>query len=342
VTYRWTVPPTNAVLVPEEGLDEPLEIHDLESGLVRTQVWHYPSRGECLQCHTPAAGWVLGFNTRQLNRLVETGGFPAHQLATLSVAGYFQDSLPQFFSLPALAPATNELASVEWRVRSWLDVNCAQCHRPGGTALGAWDARASTPLSETGLIHGLLNNNEGDPANRVVAPGSVEHTMIHARITRLGSGRMPPLASTVIDGNSAALLRRWITNSLADWQSYASWQTNHFASTEAPEAAREADPDEDGGDNWLEYLTRTDPQQAASAWVPGIARTTEGIRLTYEHLANRGFVVEWTDSLLAPVAWYPLEVQENQFFLAAEDFSAELRQPAAEVVRFYRVRVFEP
>ena len=66
VTYRWGDSTTNAMLVPPEGLDEPIAV--LDGGIVRTQVWRYPSRSECLVCHTPAAGYALGFNTAQLNR----------------------------------------------------------------------------------------------------------------------------------------------------------------------------------------------------------------------------------------------------------------------------------
>src|SRR5262249_41993338 len=67
VTYRWNSA-TNATLVGESGLDESLVVDD--GGTVRTQVWHYPGRNECLICHTAptAGGQALGFNTPQLNR----------------------------------------------------------------------------------------------------------------------------------------------------------------------------------------------------------------------------------------------------------------------------------
>jgi hypothetical protein len=241
-----------------------------------------------------------------------------------------------------LAHATNQRFSVEWRARSWLDVNCSQCHLPGGTALSTWDARASTPLTATGLIMGELNNKEGDPENRLIVPGSVEHSMVHSRITRLGPGRMPPLASRVVDDTAAVLLELWITNDLAGWQSFASWQTAHFSSVEIPEAAADADPDQDGVPNWVEYLTSTDPADSNEAWRPAIERATDGIRLRYEHLANRGVFIEATTDLLTPESWEPLDVEQNEFVIPAEPFTGELILPASETAKFYRIRLIEP
>ena len=34
----------------------------------RNETWHYPSRAECMVCHSRAAGFVLGLNTLQMNR----------------------------------------------------------------------------------------------------------------------------------------------------------------------------------------------------------------------------------------------------------------------------------
>src|SRR5262249_6353134 len=43
ITYRWDSA-TNATLVPESGTNDTLVIND--GGILRTQVWHYPSRSE--------------------------------------------------------------------------------------------------------------------------------------------------------------------------------------------------------------------------------------------------------------------------------------------------------
>ncbi|MCI0745912.1 MAG: PQQ-dependent sugar dehydrogenase, partial [Verrucomicrobia subdivision 3 bacterium] len=78
VTYRWGNSTTNATLVPDAGMDEEFVIND--SGIVRTQVWHYPTRNECVTCHATPAGRALGFNTAQLNRDFNYNGVVDNQI----------------------------------------------------------------------------------------------------------------------------------------------------------------------------------------------------------------------------------------------------------------------
>ncbi|HMO64720.1 MAG TPA: PQQ-dependent sugar dehydrogenase, partial [Verrucomicrobiota bacterium] len=114
VTYRWTDPPTNAVLVPEQGLDETFLVQDA-NGLIRTQAWRYPGRAECLQCHTPVGGGVLGMDTAQFNGLFDHGQGTTNQLAALAAGGWFSNPPANLAALPALAPAEEGRWSVERR-----------------------------------------------------------------------------------------------------------------------------------------------------------------------------------------------------------------------------------
>jgi uncharacterized repeat protein (TIGR03806 family) len=208
LSYRWDDTQTNAHLVPEEGLTELFEI--IEDGEARTQSWRYPSRSECLSCHTPHGGFALGFNTFQLNREEDYGQTRTNQLLALSQMGYFSEPLETVNELEAMVNPRDENAPVEERVRSYLAVNCSSCHQPAAPALGFWDARFSTELGQSGILDGRLVNDQGNPAFRVIKPGSVEESMIWRRIRELGPGHMPPVARSELDRESIALLEFWI------------------------------------------------------------------------------------------------------------------------------------
>lgn len=342
VTYRWTTPPTNAFLVAESGEDEVISIYTADGQLADTQTWHYPSRSECLTCHTPAGGFALGFNTAQLNRDHDYNGVITNQIEALSLAGYFSNTVSNRHLLPALAPATDEAVSREYRVRSYLAANCTQCHQPAGSAMAFWDARITTPGFQNGIIDGPLNNNAGNPANRVIAPGSLEHSILYQRIANLGPGHMPPLATSVINTQAVELLANWITNDLTSYVSFATWQTNFFGTSTEPDAAPLADADGDRALNYLEYLTGTDPTNALSAWTISVAADSSSVNILIPQPANRGVEVQRATNLLTD-SWTPLNVPANAPFFPATNRTTTISDSATSTEpTFYRVRVFEP
>jgi uncharacterized repeat protein (TIGR03806 family) len=341
VTYRWSDSQDNAVLVPAEGLDDSFLVQD--QGVVRTQVWHYPSQAECLACHTPVAGYALGFNTAQLNRNTDFGTGPINQIQALGQVGYFQSPVSPINTLPALANLDDTTVSREYRVRSFLAADCAQCHQPGGPAHGQWDARLSTPLANAGLINGPLYNNTGDPNNRVIVPGSPSQSMLLTRLSQLGTDHMPPLATTVIDTQAVNLINDWITQDLPSYQDFPTWQVANFGSTDAAVAAPDADPDQDGASNFLEYLTGTNPNDQSDVWKISIQRTDQSVIITFPQAADRAFEVDATTNLADPNSWQPLDVPDNRPFFAASPGLATVHDPVAPTItKFYRVSVRGP
>ncbi|HEX2854958.1 MAG TPA: PQQ-dependent sugar dehydrogenase [Opitutaceae bacterium] len=207
VTYRWNDAQTEATLVPEDGATQTFTV--TENGAARSQTWRYPSRTECITCHTDAGGQALSFNMRQLNRDFPFPGGSANQIAALAQAGYLNVSATPA-GLAALVDPADGSKATEERARSYLDVNCAQCHQPGGAAQGLWDARHATPLSLAAIVNGALIDNQGSSANRVIAPGDAAHSQLLARVTATGAPRMPPLVSSERDPLAATLLTQWI------------------------------------------------------------------------------------------------------------------------------------
>jgi len=208
LTYRWNDAQTDATLVPDEGAAQNFTV--VENGVARPQTWRFPGRAECLTCHTPAGGHALTFNTRQLNRDHTFPGGTANTIAALAQAGYLTGAPASPAGLPALAPIADPSFSLEARARAYLDVNCAYCHQPGGTALGTLDARVSTPLTLANLINGPLLDNGGDAANRVLVPGDPAHSRLLQRMRLRGPGQMPPLATQERDLAGESLLEQWI------------------------------------------------------------------------------------------------------------------------------------
>ncbi|MFM8361022.1 MAG: PQQ-dependent sugar dehydrogenase, partial [Verrucomicrobiota bacterium] len=131
VTYRWRPDGQDAEVLPGGG-DEEIVIRTAD-GEVR-QTWHYPSMRECLQCHTRAAGYVLGVTPAQLNRPPVTPGpsGATNQVASLNALGLLHPPLtdPELAAVPAMVDPADPDQPLATRVRAYLESNCASCHRP--------------------------------------------------------------------------------------------------------------------------------------------------------------------------------------------------------------------
>jgi uncharacterized repeat protein (TIGR03806 family) len=339
-TYKWNEAETDAALVAEAGQDETITIRDAGGAVLREQVWRYPSRSECLQCHTPAGGFAAGFNTVQLNRDHDFGSGAVNQLAALSDVGYFAAPVANVATLPKLSRPDETSISLERRVRSYLQANCVACHQPGGSAQGNWDARIATATDEANLINGLLVNDRGDLANRVLAPGDVAHSELLRRIGLRGPGQMPPVGSTIADPAGVALITQWI-NALPQRQTFADWQLANFGSTTAPEAAPDFDGDGDGADNYLEWLTGTEPDNPDSVWRIDISMDGESVGIGFDRVADRGFEVQFKPGLVPGESWQALQVPSNQPSFGATTAPAVVTDSLTNSpARYYRVRVF--
>jgi uncharacterized repeat protein (TIGR03806 family) len=211
VTYRWRADGSDAELL-AGAEDEELTVRGADGG-VRTQRWHYPSREECLRCHTPNAGHVLGVSTRQLNRVaLYPSGVRDQQLRTWSHLGMFAapPDPRTLAALPRLVALDDARAGNEQRVRSYLDANCAFCHQPGGVGFSNFDARAGIPLAETNLVGGRVVIDHGIDRARNLAPQDPWRSMVLIRMEHDAELRMPPLARNRVDAAAVAAVRAWI------------------------------------------------------------------------------------------------------------------------------------
>jgi uncharacterized repeat protein (TIGR03806 family) len=210
-TYIWTDDQTDAVLADAQGLDREFTIKTATG--TKKQVWHFPSRAECTMCHTVTAKYALGVNTAQLNRDHNYGGVVANQLATLEHIGLLDRKLPKPpDQLEKLADYRDPTASLDARARAYLHANCSHCHRKWGGGNAEFQLLHTLPLNELGIVNtkpGQGTFELNDP--RILVPGDPDRSMLLHRMTRLGLGRMPHIASNVVDEDAVKLIRDWIT-----------------------------------------------------------------------------------------------------------------------------------
>lgn len=220
-TYKWRPDNTDADLLDSQVVEN---IPITTATGTRTQSWYYPSRQDCLACHTVAARGVLGVKTRQSNRdfFYLDSGVSDNQLRAWNHIGLFNSALNEgaISNYTRLVTVTNASASLEFRVRSYLDANCSHCHRPGGVQ-AFWDGRIGTPLDQQNIINGIVQNTLGISGARNLVPGDVAKSIMHRRVNSVDSTiKMPPLAKNVIDADAVAVLTEWISTMPPDLRTH--------------------------------------------------------------------------------------------------------------------------
>jgi uncharacterized repeat protein (TIGR03806 family) len=211
LTYRWRADNSDADLL-AGAQQEDITVRTAAGG-TRTQRWSYPSPTDCRNCHLDGAGGVLGPRTHQLNgEFAYPGGRTENQLRAWSRLGLFRTAIDAsaIASLPGAAAAADATASLEERARSYLDSNCASCHRPQTGNRAQFDARLGTPLASQGLLGGLVLDDLGISGARLIAPRDPDRSIVWRRMNTLGATTMPPLARNALDDAGVELVRQWI------------------------------------------------------------------------------------------------------------------------------------
>ena len=203
-TYEWLDDQSDAVL-----------LQSSKTKTVGTQLWTYPSRSDCVRCHTAAAGRTLGLELGQLNAdfVYASTNRVANQLKTLEHIGVFTAPLGAPVEQLAAYPSPTGAAPLEGRARAYLHANCSPCHRPNGGGRGNLDLRFSTALSGTMSCNAVPEAGDlGVTGAVLIAPGAPTKSLVSLRAQAVGANRMPPVASSVVDTQGVQLVSDWISS----------------------------------------------------------------------------------------------------------------------------------
>lgn len=208
-TFRWNKEGTDATLV-TDGADEVLT--DPKTGT--SQTWHYPSFGQCWECHRN--GYDDDANEKRNDRYRILGFTGAQATPRDRLTSLFDPAVKMPDAMPSPKDTTR---SVEDRAHAYLAANCSPCHHEHGSfegggetwlaTFGAGDLAARHLDQEAANVPMTLRL--GLPNGRLVEPGDPAKSVLLQRIkTNDPDLRMPPLARSVVDTEGAALIEQWI------------------------------------------------------------------------------------------------------------------------------------
>lgn len=211
-TYLWNDAQTEATRV-IAGKRVPVAFTDTAGAPAETE-YLVPNENQCKSCHerddTTA---LLGPNTPQLNREVDTPEGRRNQLSWMAELGMFDAPLPDPAALAALPDPRGD-APLDDRARSYLHANCSHCHRPGGgggpsgLTLLAWE---KTPL-KNGVCKGSVAAGPGTGGHLYdIVPGAPDESIMIFRMSSTDPEvKMPELPNRIPDAEGIALISAWI------------------------------------------------------------------------------------------------------------------------------------
>jgi uncharacterized repeat protein (TIGR03806 family) len=211
--YVWNLEMTEAYL--DVAADPTTVRWKHPSGESYTLDYVIPNVNQCKECHEKSKTTLpIGPKARNLNRDFTYADGRANQLDYWARIGYLKGApvASQAPRVPAWDDASG--ASLEARARAYLDVNCAHCHNPEGTAntSGLYLTFAQTDPMRLGFCKVPVSAGLG--SGRLlfdVVQGNPDESILMNRMdSATPKVMMPELGRTVIHREGVALIRQWI------------------------------------------------------------------------------------------------------------------------------------
>jgi uncharacterized repeat protein (TIGR03806 family) len=207
--YVWNDAQTEAFLQPNGSN---VSINFEENGVAKTANYRFPSNTECLICHKEnSTPYPIGIKPQNLNSLLNYGNGNENQLQKWINVGYLENNMPN--NIVSTVDYKDTTKPLDLRLRSYLDINCAHCHREGSHCdyrpirLGFSE---TTSLSNLGVCVDPQENI--DPAlTKIIVPSNKTRSVMYYRLNATNENvRMPLLGRSIVHEEGVALLEQYI------------------------------------------------------------------------------------------------------------------------------------
>ena len=208
--YIWNDDQSEAIFSLEGGLTD---IEWIENGVPKSTTYKIPPESECFTCHKIAAiPMPIGPKPQNLNKDHAFSDGVFNQLEKLKEFGYLNGSIPT--DINTVIDWQDDSQSIDLRMRSYMDVNCAHCHsedahchyRPVRFAFNEND-------DEINLGACVEPEEQFGGLTYIVSPGNINRSMLHFRLsTTLAQRRMPLLGRNLVHEEAVEMVEEWINS----------------------------------------------------------------------------------------------------------------------------------
>ena len=181
---------------------------------VKSLQYRIPAGPECHTCHkVMEIARPIGPKPRNLNLIYNYSTGARNQLEKLVDLGYLENSLPNNIDVLPNYNDTNE--SLDLRVRSYLDVNCAHCHSEE-THCAYRPMRFDFTDTQDNTNIGVCVDPDTDlglDLGHIVEPGDARNSVLHFRLSSTEpSYRMPLMGRVTVHTEGVQLIEDWINS----------------------------------------------------------------------------------------------------------------------------------
>lgn len=218
--YVWDATQTEAFL-DTQGNGVFVPITWIENNVQKSTTYKIPSQTECATCHklnpTHSVGGEIvvpiGPKPQNLTTDYNYGRFSMNQLQRLKIIGYIDSSLPNISSINGTVNWKDTSKSLQIRARSYIDINCAHCHRDGGhcdyvpqrfnfSNLNLYTFGVClTPLFTVPNGPFVINGGNATRSEMIIRMSSTDDAL-----------KMPYIGRTLVDEDGVQLMKDWINS----------------------------------------------------------------------------------------------------------------------------------
>lgn len=212
--YLWNADQTDATLQTQSSTI-PISWID-QNSILQNINYEIPSTNQCKTCHdNNGKSRPIGIKPQHLNTTFPYSTGTKNQLSKWIEFGYLENNLPA--TIVSTVDYKDTSQSLDLRVRSYLDINCAHCHQEGGNADYMQTIRMAFNQTTNSSNMGVCVPGDiqvpGIDRGFIISPNNTnESTILYLLSTNSPNLRMPRIGRTIAHQEGIQLVTEWINS----------------------------------------------------------------------------------------------------------------------------------